>query len=201
MKIKKNSVILFEGDSVTDCGRREDVLNLGKSYVRFVSEEVEKYGIKVINRAISGSKIGDLNNRFNDVKEIKPDYISILIGVNDTWHGFPNSETDEVFKEDYEKYLKSIKDELNIPIIMIEPFIVGNIKEYTNMRHDLLNKIEIIRELAKKYASEYISFESVFTEALIFNDQALYTIEGIHPLYQGYLLMAKHWLEKMEFVD
>ena len=98
--IKANSKVLFQGDSVTDCYRdRNDELSLGNSYVKDVAKYLNKFNIKIVNKAIAGNKVNDLINRFdNDFKNIKPDYIFILIGVNDTWHNYPNQKQTTVFE-------------------------------------------------------------------------------------------------------
>ena len=202
IKIKENSRVLFQGDSVTDCKRnRNDEFDLGGSYVKIVGEYLNKYNIQVFNRGISGNKVNDLLNRFQkDFVECKPDYIFILIGVNDTWHNFPNQKPTSVFKEEYELLLKKIKDEINVPVIILEPFIIGYKEEYTCMRPDLLTKIDETRKLAKKYNCEYIAFENDFATALIHEDEELYSREGIHPLDKGYKLMANKILNNIKII-
>ena len=203
MKIKKNSVLLFQGDSVTDCHRnRENDLELGNSFVPMIAAELEKYNIKVINRAISGNKVNDLLDRFNkDFKEVKPDHLILLIGVNDTWHNYPNSKSDVVFEEEYDLLLSKINTEMNCNVLIMEPFIIGYKEEYIVMRRDLLGKIEVIRRLCKNYGHEYISFDSDFAEVLVKEDEELYSIEGIHPKEAGYRLMANKILSKFEIVE
>lgn len=203
MKIKKNSVLLFQGDSVTDCHRnRENDLELGNSFVPMIAAELEKYNIKVINRAIAGNKVNDLLDRFDkDFKEVNPDHLVLLIGVNDTWHNYPNSKSDVVFEEEYDLLLSKIKNEMNCNVLIMEPFIIGYKEEYIVMRRDLLGKIEVIRRLCKNYGHEYISFDSDFAEVLVKEDEELYSIEGIHPKEAGYRLMANKILSKFEIVE
>ena len=203
MKIKKNSVLLFQGDSVTDCHRnRENDLELGNSFVPMIAAELEKYNIKVINRAIAGNKVNDLLDRFDkDFKEVNPDHLVLLIGVNDTWHNYPNSKSDVVFEEEYDLLLSKIKSEMNCNVLIMEPFIIGYKEEYIVMRRDLLGKIEVIRRLCKNYGHEYISFDSDFAEVLVKEDEELYSIEGIHPKEAGYRLMANKILSKFEIVE
>lgn len=203
MKIKKNSILLFQGDSVTDCHRnRENDLELGNSFVPIIAKELAKYNVKVINRAISGNKVNDLLNRFDkDFKEVNPDNLILLIGVNDTWHDFPNNKTDEVFEKEYDLLLYKIKNEMNCHVLLMEPFIIGYKEEYTIMRKDLLGKIEVIRRLCKKYGHEYITFENDFAEVLVSEDEELYSKEGIHPNELGYILMAKKILLRLEIIE
>lgn len=202
INIIEKSLVLFQGDSVTDCRRnRNDEYDLGDSYVKIVGEYLRKNNVQVINRAISGNKVNDLLTRFQkDFVECKPDYLFILIGVNDTWHNYPNQKATAIFKEEYELLLKKIKDEIGIPVIILEPFIIGYKEEYTHMRGDLLTKVDEIRKLAKKYSCEYIAFENDFATILIHEDEELYSIEGIHPLEKGYELMAKKIIENIKII-
>ena len=201
MKIKRNSLVLFQGDSVTDCHRdRTDYYSLGDSYVKIINEEFKKYNISVLNRAISGNRVDNLLDRFEkDFKEISPNYLFLLIGVNDTWHNYPNSKNNDVFYQEYDLLLSKIKNEMNCEVVILEPFIIGSIKEITCMRKDLLDKIEIIRELTKKYQYELITFENRFAEEMIDKDEGLFSLEGIHPKELGYKLMAETILSKIEF--
>lgn len=200
MKIKRNSLVLFQGDSVTDCHRdRNDSDSLGNSYVKILNEVFKERNIKVLNRAISGNRVDHLLNRFDkDFKEINPDYLFLLIGVNDTWHNYPNSKNNDEFYQEYDLLLSKIKNEINCEVVILEPFIIGSKKEITCMRVDLLKKVEIIRELTKKYHYELITFENRFAEAMVNDDEELYSIEGIHPKELGYKLMAETILSKIE---
>lgn len=202
INIKENSLVLFQGDSVTDWNRnRNDEYDLGNSYVKIVGEYLKKHNVQVINRAISGNKVNDLLSRFeNDFVNCKPDYIFLLIGVNDTWHNYPNQKATSVFKEEYDLLLRKIKEEINVPVVILEPFIIGYKENYTCMRSDLLEKVDEIRKLAKKYNCEYIAFENDFATMLIHEDEELYSREGIHPLEKGYKLMAKKIIKNIKIV-
>ena len=127
MKLKKNSLLLFQGDSVTDCHRdRLDDNSLGNSFVPIISEYLKQYNIKVVNKAIAGNKVNDLIDRFEkDFKNINPDSLVLLIGVNDTWHNYPNSKSDEVFEEEFDLLLNKIDNEMNCNVLILEPFIIG----------------------------------------------------------------------------
>ena len=87
----EQKVILFQGDSITDAGRdRANKFGLGKGYPNFVSGHLGAkypYQFQYINRGISGNRVVDLYARIKmDMINLKPDYMSILIGINDVWH-------------------------------------------------------------------------------------------------------------------
>lgn len=192
ISLKSNSIVLFQGDSVTDCHRdRNDEYSLGDSYVKEVSNYLKQYNIRSINKAIAGNKVNDLLDRFdNDFKNVKPDYIFLLIGVNDTWHNYPNQKDTKTFEQEYDLLLSKIKKEINVPVILLEPFIIGYNEEITIMKPDLKEKIEIIKSLSTKYNYEYISFEKELNEILTKDNYLEYTLEGIHLLEKGYKILS-----------
>ncbi|MBQ8293380.1 MAG: hypothetical protein IJX78_06265 [Bacilli bacterium] len=191
--IKKNTTILFQGDSVTDCYRdRTNDEHVGESYVKSIKEFLEPYNIKVVNRAIAGNKVNNLLDRFEkDFKDVKPDYIFILIGVNDTWHNYPNQKKGEIFEQEYDLLLTKINQEIKVPVILLEPFIVGYNQEITCMEDDLNDKINRIKELSKKYNTYYLSFKNEFNQKLNLENYLEYTIEGIHLLDKGYEIISE----------
>ena len=106
--------ILFMGDSITDMYRsKEDDHNFGVGYALLVRaslgfEEPGKYDF--FNRGISGNRIVDIYARMkSDIVELKPDVMSILVGVNDIWHDYssiPNGVSVEKYFKVYCYYIK-----------------------------------------------------------------------------------------------
>lgn len=192
MKIKTHTTILFQGDSVTDCKcNRNDENDVGQSYVKEVKQYLNKYDIKVINKAIAGNRVDHLLQRFQkDFVDVNPDYLILLIGVNDTWHNYPNCKSNETFKFEFEQLLFKIKNEMHCKVLILEPFIIGFKEQYIIMKDDLNEKIKIIKSLTKKYNYEYLSFIDEFNKIITKENEEQYTIEGIHPLPLGYKIMA-----------
>lgn len=188
---------------MTDCHReRDDIKSMGNSYVKEMYEYLSRFNIQVINKGIAGNKVNNLIERFEqDFKEVKPDYIFILIGVNDTWHDYPNQKSTEKFEEEYELLIAKIKEEMNIPIILLEPFIIGYNKEIICMSKDLEDKILSIKKLSNKYNLEYISFKEEFDSVLTKENYLEYTIEGIHLLDKGYKIMSDKLISNIEIID
>ena len=98
--------ILFQGDSITDAGRSRDAnlppnAGLGGGFPGMIAAMLlSRYparGYQIINRGISGNRVVDLYARWKaDALNLSPDLISILIGVNDTWHEFGGKNGVEV---------------------------------------------------------------------------------------------------------
>ena len=198
--IKEHSKVLFQGDSVTDCHRnRVDITSMGDSYVKTMHEYLRPFNIQVINKGIAGNKVNDLLDRYeSDIKGLYPDCIFILIGVNDTWHNYPNQKDTKQFEEEYELLIVKIINDLKILPILLEPFIIGYNKKITCMREDLNEKIEAIKRLANKYQLEYISFKEEFDSILTEENYLDYTIEGIHLLDKGYEIISNKLISSIK---
>ena len=191
---EENSVILFQGDSITDCGRnRENPDNLGDGYVKLItgmlSDRYSQYNIRCINRGISGDKIRDLSLRWDiDCIDIKPDFLSILIGVNDTL-----ITPAEQFEEEYRLLLQRTTIALNSKIILCEPFLLlGNNNAY---RDDLNPKIEIVHKLSEEFCTLLLPSDKIFRESCSLHPPEYWAPDGVHPTPAGHALIAKSWIE------
>ena len=196
-QFKENSIILFQGDSITDCGRdREDQESLGEGYVNLITETVvdrnSQSNLKFINRGISGDKIRDLHLRWDmECIDLKPDMLSILIGVNDTL-----ITPVELFEEEYRMLLKRTTEALKAEIILCEPFLLlGDTNAY---RDDLNPKIEIVHKLSKEFNTLLLPLDKIFREACSLHPPEYWAPDGVHPTPAGHALIAKSWIEYVE---
>ena len=136
INLKKDCVILFQGDSITDCGRDRNsnrcntMEQFGSGYVLFTATQLleGKAALqpKIYNRGISGNKVYQLRERWEiDCLAFQPDVLSILIGVNDYWHTLTHGYkgTVETYENDLRALLKYTKEKLpNTQIVLCEPF-------------------------------------------------------------------------------
>ncbi len=196
-QFKENSIILFQGDSITDCGsERNDPECLGDGYVNLITETVaDRYSqsnLKFINRGISGDKIRDLQLRWDaDCISLKPDILSILIGVNDTL-----ITPAELFEEEYRMLLKRTTEVLNAEIILCEPFLLlGDSNAY---RDDLNPKIDIVHKLSEEFRTLLLPLDKIFRESCSINPPEYWAPDGVHPTPAGHDLIAKSWIEYVE---
>ncbi len=203
IKIKENSVILFQGDSITDCFRkRDDEYDLGEGYPKYVKELLNDKKVTIINRGVSGDKTEHLVKRYQkDFKDVNADYVYILIGINDVWDHYLKNElvTDEEFKNNYEFILSHLTNDFHCPIIILEPFIIDSDPNKTIFREELWRKVEIIRKLARKYATDYIPLDGIFAQASIKENPSFWSEDGIHPSIEGSKLIAKEIVNRMKF--
>jgi lysophospholipase L1-like esterase len=202
--LKPNSLVLFQGDSITDCGRnRETGEDLGLGYPAKIALIWEilfpGMGVSFINRGISGNRAVDLLERYEkDFKAINPDLVSILIGINDTWRRYDKSDPTDVdtFKSRYRTLLNNIKRDLpKAAIVIIEPFLLDSIPERAQWREDLDPKIQAVRCLAKEYADFFIPMDGIFARyAVEGTKETDMAADGVHPSPLGHGIIASEWL-------
>lgn len=190
--------ILFQGDSITDCHREyEDLSNLGEGYVVYTIDILKnnfpEIDFEFINRGISGNRTENLLSRVEeDLIDIQPDIVTVLLGINDTWHKYMIGleTTIEQFRSNYEAILKRIKSETNAKLIMLEPFLLYNMGK-DNMREDLNEKIDCVRKLAMEYADAFVPLDGLFVAANIEGTPNVeLSPDGVHPDVSGKKLIA-----------
>jgi len=203
MKDLKN--ILFIGDSITEWGRFDDPENIGNGYVRLIHDYLivtyPSKGFEVINKGISGNRIIDLENRWNeDVLQLNPDIVSFSIGINDVWRqlGQPHIEQvyPDTFKEIYNDLIRQVKEKTNATIILMEPTIIEEDLE-SKGNQLLIPYVETVRELAKKHDTMIVNMHELFLDYLKKGNDPL-TIDGVHMNSAGNMLMAKGWLQSVK---
>jgi lysophospholipase L1-like esterase len=211
--LAQGNTILFQGDSITDAGRSRDndSVNdpgaLGSGYSMLATASLlEKYpglGLKIYNRGISGNKVYQLAERWeNDCLNIKPDVLSILIGVNDLWHKLSGhySGTVEVYKNDYIALLERTTKALpGIKLVICEPFAVNGVKAVDEKWYpEFYGYQQAAREISEKFGAIFVPFQKVFDEAQKKAPGSYWTPDGVHPSLAGAELMAKAWLEAVK---
>lgn len=202
--------ILFQGDSITDVGRdRNNIGDLGKGYPNLVSstlgfENPEQYTF--IDKGISGNRIVDVYARIkDDILNLKPDVMSILIGVNDVWHEFDwnNGISTKKFDKLYRIMLDEILEELpNIKIMILEPFcLLGPATEKNwgkGFDKEVKEKAAVAKKIAEDYNLTFISLQDKFDEAAKNTENTYWLFDGVHPTSAGHELIKREWLKAYE---
>lgn len=155
---------------------------------------------KVYNRGISGNKVFQLAERWQkDCLELKPEVLSILIGVNDFWHmrnGQYNG-TVETYETDFRKLLNDTKSALpNIQLVICQPFVLPGT---TAVDESWVQPFTAYQAAAEKICKEFdgiwVPFQKVFDEALKHAPASWWAPDGVHPSMAGAYLMAAAWLK------
>jgi len=204
--IKNNSIVLFQGDSITDAGRsRTNDNDLGHGYPFIIaslfSAKYPEKNVKFINRGISGNRVKDLKARWKeDCLDIKPDWVSILIGINDCWRRYDRNDPTSVedFENGYRDILTRTANETNARLILCEPFVLPVPEDRKAWREDLDPKIHVVRQLAREFNAIYIPLDGIFAAASVKREPAFWAADGVHPTSAGHALIAMEWLKAIE---
>lgn len=200
--------ILFQGDSITDAGRdRRDIHNLGGGYpfyaANLIKEAYPGTDFEFVNLGISGDRAESLLARWEqDAVAVQPDVISILIGINDTWHraGDRNWMPHDYFEGCYRKILTDIKEKTKAKIIILEQFLLYvEDKDYFHV--DLDPKIQITRKLAREFADAFVPLDGLFAAASIKKAPTHWAADGVHPTAAGAEFIAKHYLRAFRSLE
>ncbi len=197
--------ILFQGDSITDAGRdRNDPTNLGNGYPKYAAALIRARHPDVDftfwDLGISGNRAENLRDRWqDDCIAYDPDLVSILIGVNDTWHRAAegNWMPHDYFEECYRYCLEEIKTKTHAKILILEQFIVPT-GALANGRADLDAKIQVTRKLAREYADAFIPLDGLIAQASIGVNPALWAADGVHPTAAGAQLIADYYADAVD---
>lgn len=188
--------IVFFGDSITDCGRdRTDVKSLGTGYVKILSDKLlpiyPDKEIELINKGISGNEVSDLLARVQeDVIDLKPDAVVIMIGINNTIHKFKNGkELDfKQLERDLTELLTRLK-EAGIVVIFLEPFLLPA-PDKLRMRKLFNQELEIINRVGLSIADEFVAYDEMFNGLAQTIPYTEYSPDGVHPTHRGSRLIA-----------
>lgn len=202
MLIKANSTVVFQGDSITDCGRGADSEGLGNGYVKKIAQYFSVFhtekNVKFINKGISGNRTCDLVDRWTeDCIDLKPDYVSILIGINDVWRRFDSNMpmSNEDFEANYRIMLNRIKTETNAEIILMEPFLVPNHDNLYDWYEDLSPKIQVVRKLSREFNAILIPLDGIMASECSLVPVEKLAPDAVHPTDYGHNVIAKSWLK------
>ena len=207
--LAQGDVILFQGDSITDAGRNKSNPQannqkfFGKGYAWMAASNllVEKSDLKLTlhNRGISGNKVHQLADRWDrDCLNLKPDLISILIGVNDIWHGLNGryDGTVKTYEEDFHKLLERTRKALpSVRLVICEPFVLkcGVVNDSWFPEFDKYRAAA--KKMATKHEATFVPFQSMFDEAIQYAEPQHWAGDGVHPSSHGAALMAHYWTQ------
>ena len=202
---------LFQGDSITDANRLnyEDPSFTGQGYVRLLEARLtfENPDTEVINCGVSGNRITDLLARWKkDCLNVKPDVLTILIGINDVIHeyAYKNGVDVELYEKIYRILLEMIKKEMpNTKIVVMTPFLIGNGSadelwehHWDEIKADLVDLQEVVGRLANEFQVAFIDLQNVFDEAQKRAPAEHWSFDCVHPTAAGHELIARAWMEK-----
>ena len=205
--------LVFAGDSVTDMGSAQPVGeglfdNVGRSYVReienLLSAVYPEVNLRVTNSGISGNTSRDLLGRFDrDVVALKPDWVSICIGINDVWRQFdtPAIFDAQVMPDEYEsnieKMILAVKGRVK-GIFLLSPYYMEPNRE-DRMRARMDEYVAVCRKLAEKHGCVFVDFQKLYEDYCQVRHSSYIAWDRIHPNQVGAMLMAREFLSHCGF--
>ncbi|MHB8902017.1 MAG: SGNH/GDSL hydrolase family protein [Thermoguttaceae bacterium] len=207
--LKSKVVIVFQGDSITDAGRdrnggaANNAQGLGRGYPSLIGgallAEYPEKQLTVYNRGISGNKVPDLAARWQaDAIDLKPDVLSILIGVNDLWHKLSGKYNGTVadYEKGYRELLEQTLEKLpGVRLVICEPFVLRCGAVNDTWFPEFEQRRAVANKLAEELKLDRVPFQSMFDEAVKLAGPEYWAGDGVHPTLAGHALMAKTWRE------
>jgi lysophospholipase L1-like esterase len=209
--LKPGDVVLFQGDSITDAKRdrkhtdANSAEGMGTGYAWFATSQIlvdaPDAKLKFYNRGISGNKVYQLAERWQaDCLDLKPNVLSILIGVNDFAHMLKGDYkgTVETYETDYRAIVKRSRDALpEVRLVICEPFVLktGNVTEKWFPGYDGYRAAA--KRIAEESQATFVPFQKMFDIASEVASPATWAADGVHPTASGSALMAHWWMKSV----
>ena len=194
---QKAPVLVFTGDSITDCDRLWDERRdrLGDGYVRMIQEQLPD--AVVVNRGHNGYTAFQMRLRWReDCISRNPDVVTILVGVNDlSPHLYGGGYGPEGYRECLEQMVAEAESRTHARVILMEPFIFPWPAEYANWIKPLEGFRLETRALAEERGLSFVPLWDIFQEKRrICGDEKL-TVDGIHLTSAGHAIVAEAWMK------
>lgn len=201
------TVVLFQGDSITDCGRdrasadpnRAGPLGTGYPLLIAAAELAARpeRGLKFFNRGISGNKVPDLEARWAaDAVALKPDVLSILIGVNDYWHKRNGNYTGTVaeYEAGFRALLEATRQALPaVRLVVIEPFVLRCGAVDASWFPEFDERRAAAARVARGANATFVAMHDAFTALASRTSPEYWAADGVHPTPAGHGLIAERW--------
>jgi lysophospholipase L1-like esterase len=213
MKIHSNSKLLMIGDSITDCGRVRPIAEaegdaLGTGYVNLINScltaTIPQAHIRVVNMGVSGDTVRDLAVRWaSDVVALSPDWLSILIGINDVWRQFDTwlpkenyIDLDE-YSQTLEMLIQTTRPHLKGLVLMTPFFIEPNRTDPMRAKMDEYGAM--VRNLAERYAAVLVDTQVAFDNVLTELHPMTLAEDRVHPNLIGHMILARAFLKAVDY--
>jgi len=200
-------VILFQGDSITDVGRNRGVAAennasaLGGGYPLLAASGILRThtdgGFRVFNRGVSGDKVPALQARWEtDTIALKPDILSVLVGVNDLWHKLTGNSNGTVadYEAQYNALLDATKAALpQVRLVILEPFVLVTGAVDSKWFPEFDERRAVAAKVAARAGAAFIPLQAMFTQLAKSAPASYWLADGVHPTIAGHAAIAERW--------
>lgn len=202
--------ILFQGDSITDCTYpRQYPTELGNGYVTMTAGRITldypgKY--QCFNRGVSGNRSVDMYARIKrDVLNLKPDILTVLIGVNDVWHELNgNGVSAPKYEMILRLFLKEILEELpECKIFLMEPFVLPGTATQEHLEYfttEVALRAEACKRVAEEFGLPFIPLQEKISALAAITENSYVLHDGVHPMPAGHELISRELFEALRNV-
>lgn len=202
MLLEKGDRLLMIGDSITEAPK-------GGGYVDSVTALLQctypELGIGVINKGIGGNTSRDLKRRWQeDVLDHRPEWLSIMIGINDVWGQFsiPNREAHAVDLDEYEATLRELIGSVQLGlkglILMTPYYMESNRNDAMRIRMDEYSSM--VKKLAAENNAILVDTQSAMDELMQVYYPGAIATDRVHPKRVGHMAIARAFLKAVGFV-
>ncbi len=209
IQIKKDSKILFIGDSITDVkfNRRKRFTIKGKNvYALQLKKRFKKYSknIKVEIKGIASNRTYHVYDRLtSDCISLKPDVVIMLIGVNDAWENYVPEKYPPLLRP-MEPHIREIYRRLrtelpNTQILYLMPFLIDAVEEKFPYHKTLDEFREVLKNIALENGATVLDLQEIFYQAQKSIEPEKLAVDGIHPTNLGHKVMADAIEKVLEF--
>ncbi len=209
IQIKKDSKILFIGDSITDVkfNRRKRFTIKGENvYALQLKKRFKKYSknIKVEIKGIASNRTYHVYDRLtSDCISLKPDVVIMLIGVNDAWENYVPEKYPPLLRP-MEPHIREVYRRLrtelpNTQILYLMPFLIDAVEEKFPYHKTLDEFREVLKRIALEHGATVLDLQEVFYQAQKSIEPEKLAVDGIHPTNLGHKVMADAIEKVLEF--
>lgn len=210
--IQDGQTVVFFGDSITDCGRRtEEHAPLGKGFVRaaigLITAKYPQRNIAYYNRGFGGNVCQQLLDRCDeDVIALKPDWVTVLIGINDLHCRYKNDLENlapEGFAQTYDKLLSRISAKTGARLVLLDPFYIKvNPQAGTDQAQVMAvigEYISVVDDMCVKYGAIHVKLHDIFQDHLSARPAEVFCPEPVHPNMTGHVIIAESLLRALRW--
>lgn len=207
MIFEQGQKIVFIGDSITDAGRTGVTPPYGTGYMSlvraFVTACYPERDLEWENRGISGNTVRDLKARWDvDVIALKPDWLSIKIGINDVWRKYGQRPDEAVSVDEYEETLRGLiqraVDETGCKLIIAEPYVIEKNPSDPQLV-DTIEMAQVARRIAHDFGAVNVRTQEAFDNVLQHSEPSDWSVDRIHPNLAGHAVIAQAFLHAIGF--
>lgn len=207
MLFETDQKLVFIGDSITDGGRRTSSAGYGEGYVNqarsLLLARYPQLRLRIVNHGVPGDTTRDLLRRWErDVIVEQPDWLAVMIGINDVWRWFGAYSTEAVPLSEYEANLRELlsqaRSATSARLILLTPYMIEPNRRQP-MRRQMDCYGQALRQLAPDFAALLVDTQAAFDQVLGHTLASDWSDDQIHPNRAGHAVIALALLRAVGF--